>query len=126
MHVLCHTRQVWIRFALPCSPRGSRGLTTREIVVFIEQQLAPLLNPFPNPRSILVLDNAPGHREIRVQNARARIAAAVQRRGAMLIWNPPSSPDMVPLEGRASVFRALTGASQASGTLRKTCSLIAS
>lgn len=55
------------------------------------------LAPFPGPRSVVILDNAPGHRALAL-NAQQRIVTAVQRRGALLIWNPPNSPDLNPIE----------------------------
>lgn len=41
--------------------------------------------------------NAPTHRAF-TQAAQMRIRAAVQRRGALLFWNPPHSPDLNPIE----------------------------
>src|SRR5262249_21280046 len=52
---------------------------------------------YPGPNSIVVLDNAPGHRALE-NFAQQRITIAVQRRGALLIWNPPHSPDLNPIE----------------------------
>lgn len=54
------------------------------------------LVPFPAP-GVVVLDNAPGHRAL-TQQAQTRILTAVQRRGSLLIWNPPHSPDLNPIE----------------------------
>lgn len=73
------------------------GLTTPDIVTFFEQHLAPHLNAFPGQRSVVILDNAPGHRAL-TNNAQLRIRTAVARRGALLIWNPPHSPDLNPIE----------------------------
>ena len=77
--------------------KNGECLTTMDIVNYFEQTLSPLLNPFPGPRSIVVLDNAPGHRAIE-NYAQHRITIAVARRGALLIWNPPHSPDWNPIE----------------------------
>jgi hypothetical protein len=77
--------------------KWGEALTTDDIVYFFERVLAPLLTPYPGPRSVVVLDNAPGHRALS-NYAQQRILAAVQRRGAHVIWNPPHSPDMNPIE----------------------------
>jgi len=83
---------------LICSAtRSGRTLSTADIVTFFEQTLSPMINPFPGPRSVVILDNAPGHRAI-AQQAQVRIRTAVQRRGGILIWNPPHSPDLNPIE----------------------------
>jgi hypothetical protein len=60
---------------------------------WIEEDLCPLLNPFPGPRSIVVMDNMPSHR-----STEERIKKAINNRGAILLWNPPRSPDLNPIE----------------------------
>lgn len=79
------------------SIKNGECLATADIVQFFEQTLSPLLGPFPGPRSIVVLDNAPGHRALD-NFAQQRFVVSVQRRGALLIWNPPHSPDWNPIE----------------------------
>lgn len=83
-----------------------RALDTPDIVQFFETQLGPQLNAFPGPRSVVILDNAPGHRAL-AHNAQVRILTAVQRRGALLIWNPPHSPDLNPIEHIWNVTKKL-------------------
>jgi transposase len=51
----------------------------------------PLMNPFPAPRSILVMDNAPIHHGGRIEE----ICAAA---GVLLIYLPPYLPDMNPIK----------------------------
>jgi transposase len=77
--------------------KRGEGLTTLDIVHFFEHILSPFLNPYPGPNSIVILDNAPGHRALE-NFAQQRITISVQRRGALLIWNPPHSPDLNPIE----------------------------
>lgn len=77
--------------------KPGEGLSTLDIVHFFEHTLSPLLNPYPGPNSVVILDNAPGHRALE-NFAQQRITIAVQRRGALLIWNPPHSPDLNPIE----------------------------
>ena len=60
---------------------------------FIIDQVLPLCNPYPNPRSVIVLDNASVHHKNR-QN----IEAACRRHGVLLRFLPPYSPDFNPIE----------------------------
>jgi hypothetical protein len=54
-------------------------------------KILPLLNPWPLPRSIVILDNAKIHMY-------PEIEAAVFSAGAMLLFLPPYSPDLNPIE----------------------------
>lgn len=69
-----------------------------DIIDWVETELAPMLNRFPEPQSIVVLDNMPEHRHFE-----ARIRAAVYARGAILLWNPPNSADLNSIEHLWSV-----------------------
>jgi transposase len=69
------------------------NITMDEVHQWIEEDLCPLLNPFPGPRSIVVMDNMPSHR-----STEERIRNALNARGAVLLWNPPRSPDLNPIE----------------------------
>lgn len=72
-----------------CTPR----LGKPEIIDFIINVLPPLLNPFPGPRSVLVMDNMPEHRE-----QEDVFRAAIEARGAVLVFQPAQSPDLNPIE----------------------------
>ena len=72
-----------------CTPR----LGKPEIIDFVVNILPPLLTPFPGPRGVLVLDNMPEHRE-----QEAVFRAAVEARGAVLVFQPAQSPDLNPIE----------------------------
>jgi transposase len=61
---------------------------------FFEDFIAQLLchcNPFPQPRSVIVIDNAPFHRT-------ERIKQMCSDAGVKLIYLPPYSPDLNPIE----------------------------
>lgn len=76
-------------------------LSIEDILTWFEQRLTPMLNPFPGPRSIVVLDNMPQHRS----NER-RLRALCDSRGALLVWNPPNSPDLNPIEKMWDVVKS--------------------
>jgi transposase len=60
---------------------------------FIIEQLLPLCNPFPAPRSVIFLDNASVH-----HYSKDRITEACRRRNVWIRWLPPYSPDFNPVE----------------------------
>jgi hypothetical protein len=68
-------------------------LTPRQILRWIKHDLLPVMTPFPGPRSIAVFDNMPTHRK-----HKTKIERWFRRRGAFVLWNPPQSPDLNPLE----------------------------
>ena len=55
------------------------------------QKIIPYLNPWPLPRSILILDNAKIHMY-------SELEQAVHSRGALLFFLPPYSPHLNPIE----------------------------
>ena len=56
-------------------------------LAYIEQFLAPTLSP----GDIVIMDNLPSHKV-------AGVRAAIEARGATLIYLPPYSPDLNPIE----------------------------
>ena len=58
---------------------------------WIEHNALPAMRPFPQPKSVLVLDNAPIHNDEKLQ----ALCAAV---GVRLVKLPPYSPDFSPIE----------------------------
>jgi transposase len=64
------------------------GSTTREVFeAYIEQVLAPALRP----GQVVVMDNLTAHKGERVREL-------VERRGCKLLYLPPYSPDLNPIE----------------------------
>ena len=60
---------------------------------FIIDQVVPLCNPYPGPRSVIILDNASVH-HINRQN----IEDVCRRHGVLVRFLPPYSPDFNPIE----------------------------
>jgi len=70
------------------------GTCTGEIFEdFIIDQLLPLCNPYPGPRSIIVMDNASVH-----HYSRDCIVKVARRQGVWILFLPPYSPDFNPIE----------------------------
>lgn len=70
-----------------------KKLNFQQILYWLANQLSPLLQPYPMARSILLFDNMPQHR-----SHQELILQIVNSRGAFVIWNPPNSPDLNPIE----------------------------
>ena len=69
---------------------------------FVESCLLPILNPFNgvNQRSVVIMDNASIHHVDTVQDL-------IERAGARLIFLPPYSPDLNPVEGVFSQVKSM-------------------
>jgi transposase len=73
------------------------GSTTREVFeAYLEQVLAPTLKP----GQIVVMDNLSSHKGPRVR-------ALIERRGCELMYLPPYSPDLNPIEEAFAKLKAL-------------------
>ncbi|GLB45421.1 hypothetical protein LshimejAT787_2200840 [Lyophyllum shimeji] len=68
------------------------SVNKEKFIQFIRNDLAPQLNPYPNPRSVVVMDNCAIHHD---EEIRAIIEDECQ---AKLIYLPPYSPDFNPIE----------------------------
>jgi transposase len=82
------------RLAAPAAFEGA--LTGDSFTAYVEQVLAPTLRR----GDIVILDNVPTHK---VPAARA----AIEARGAQMLFLPPYSPDMNPIELAFSKLKAL-------------------
>ncbi|KAF4547005.1 Hypothetical protein D9617_72g012010 [Elsinoe fawcettii] len=58
---------------------------------WLEEKVIPLCQPYPGPRSVLIMDNASFHRS-------DRISSLCEQAGVKLIYLPPYSPDVNPIE----------------------------
>ncbi|KAG6942215.1 hypothetical protein JG688_00018254, partial [Phytophthora aleatoria] len=63
-----------------------------------KEKILPFLNPWPLPRSIVVMDNAKIHMYKELQ-------AMVHATGALLFFLPPYSPDLNPIEVGFSLLK---------------------
>jgi transposase len=71
-----------------CAPVVVDGAMTGEVfVAYVEQQLAPTLRP----GDVVVMDNLVCHK-------RAGVREAIERVGANVVYLPPYSPDLNPIE----------------------------
>lgn len=66
---------------------------------FIVSQVLPSMSPFPFPNSVLVMDNCRIHKNPRI----LEYAAAA---GIRVLYLPPYSPDLMPIEEAFSVYKA--------------------
>jgi transposase len=63
--------------------------------IYVETQLAPVLRP----KDVVILDNLSSHKS-------ERAAQAIQARGAWMLFLPPYSPDLNPIEMAFSKLKA--------------------
>ena len=66
-------------------------ISSREFIEFLSQYLLPRMNPFPQTYSILILDNARAH-------SPDIINYALEQHGVLVLFLPPYSPDLNPIE----------------------------
>ena len=79
---------------MPCVFEGA--INGRRFRAYVEQMLAPTLAP----GDMVLLDNLRSHKV-------AGIAEAIDARGAQLIYLPPYSPDLNPIEQAFAKYKAL-------------------
>lgn len=75
------------------------SFTTERFNRFIRQDLMPYMTAYPGPRSVLVMDNHSIHHSEELTN----LCAA---NGVLLVYLPPYSPDMNPIEQSFSQLKA--------------------
>lgn len=71
--------------------RVYEGSTDAGIFEGFIEELLPYCAPWPNPRSVLIMDNASFHRSERIQQM-------CDEAGVVLLYLPPYSPDLNPIE----------------------------
>ena len=76
---------------LPCTAIRRGYFDGEAFYQWIVNELLPCCNPFPHPRSVLILDNVNSHLNQRVREA-------VEQKGMLIRFLPPYSPDYSPIE----------------------------
>jgi len=84
---------------LPCTAIKEGWFNADDFFEWIVNELLPYCNPFPGPRSIIIMDNASFH-------CHPRIAEAIREHGCDVRFLPPYSPDFNPIELSFSVLKA--------------------
>jgi transposase len=75
------------------------SITTEIFNDFVEDRVLPHCNPYPSPRSVLILDNASIHKNIRLREL-------CNKQGVKLEFLPPYSPDFNPIEATFKDLKA--------------------
>lgn len=75
---------------------------TSRFTEFIDR-LLPLMGRFPEPRSVILLDNASSHRSAMKD---PRMIAKLENAGVRVMWLPPYSPDFNPIEQSFNELKA--------------------
>ncbi|KAJ3486394.1 hypothetical protein NLJ89_g11811 [Agrocybe chaxingu] len=70
-----------------------------EFYNFVQEQVLPLMNPYPLERSVLVLDNCRIHHN-------QPLADLINAAGCIILYLPPYSPDLNPIEESFSCVKA--------------------
>lgn len=78
----------------------------KEFVSFLKHKLFPVMNPYPQANSVLIMDNARIHHG-------GEIAELAEEKGIRIIYLPPYSPDLNPIEKAFSVLKSLFRRTQA-------------
>ena len=83
------------------SAAGRSGTTFNQFTFleFVEDCLVPILGRFPEPNSVVVMDNARFH-------ASSAVRAAIEGARAVLLFLPTYSPDLNPIELAFSKVKA--------------------
>lgn len=85
---------------IDCAIRSSSGVSSEQCVQDFYECAIPHLQPYPAPRSVVVLDNAIAHHH-------PRIAEAVHRVGALIFFLPAYGYDLQPIESAFSKVKAV-------------------
>ena len=84
---------------LPCTGVRLGYFDSEVFYQWVVNELLPYYNPFPQPRIVLILDNVNIHLDTRVQEA-------AERKGMLVRFLPPYSPDFSPIELTFGLLKA--------------------
>jgi transposase len=75
------------------------SITADLFVEFVEERVLPHCNPYPGPRSVLILDNASIHKDKRLKQLCGEAEV-------LLLFLPPYLPDFNPIEATFKDLKA--------------------
>ena len=84
------------------SEEGAAGTVDADYFLYwVKEYLVPVLGRFEygEPRSVVLMDNASTHMSIEVENE-------IRKAGAVLIYSPPYSPELNPIENYFALYKA--------------------
>jgi transposase len=84
---------------LPCTGIKKGYYNGEELYQWVINGLLPYCNAYPGPRSVICLDNASVHVDVRIRQA-------VEAKGCLIHYLPPYSPDYNAIELTFSVLKA--------------------
>lgn len=84
---------------LPCTGIRQGYFDAEAFYRWISDELLPHCNPYPEPRSVIVMDNASIH-------CNERVEEVIRQHGCRIRYLPPYSPDYNPIELTFSVLKA--------------------
>lgn len=76
------------------------SVNSHRFLDFLREQVIPLTNPYPGPRSVIVMDNCSIHHAAAVREL------IEDEAGCKLVYLPPYSPDFNPIEEAFSAIKA--------------------
>ena len=83
---------------LPCTSIRLGYFNGEAFYNWVVNELLPYCNPYPQPRSVICLDNVGIH-------LAARVREAIEAKGCLLRFLPPYSPDYSPIELTFSLLK---------------------
>jgi transposase len=87
--------------------RSEKKCSKKDLQEFLLFEVPKIIQPFPSPWSVVIIDNHKWHRQVCV-----KLEQAVNARGGIVVWNPPSSPDLNPIEKFWDVWVSRLNATQ--------------
>lgn len=83
---------------LPCTLIQEGSINSDDFYHWIVDSLLPYCAPYPAPKSVIIMDNCGTHRDISIEEA-------IIEAGCRIMYLPPYSPDLNPIELTFSVLK---------------------
>lgn len=84
---------------LPCTLIQEGSINGEEFYNWIATELLPHCAPYPAPKSVVIMDNCGTHRDYSIEEA-------IEEAGCRIMYLPPYSPDLNPIELTFGVLKA--------------------